>query len=214
MTATSTFRSRGGIEDLDLLAELWGQWMHAGRVMPRQRWDSCSGVGEWTVRELYGHVGRGVSTLAGLVAQAAPGGEPELPDAAAYFGTLMTRGAVGAHSVAAAATEWAATRTVDALVDDFDGAAASALADARSAGIALVPTIAGTMRTQDYVLTRILEATTHLLDLRARAGDMPQPSRAALSRTVDVVADLTPAAELIKLATGRPTACRVFPVLT
>ncbi|HWO65058.1 MAG TPA: hypothetical protein VNO31_33985, partial [Umezawaea sp.] len=73
--------------------------------------------------------------------------------------------------------------------------------------------IAGVMRLGDYALTRVLEATVHLLDLVAAVPGAAEVPERALRRTVDVLADLTPPAEFIALATGRASG-GVFPVLT
>ncbi|WNV85971.1 maleylpyruvate isomerase N-terminal domain-containing protein [Umezawaea sp. Da 62-37] len=181
-----------------------------GLVLTDVQWASASGLGEWTVRELYAHVGRGVTTTAELVAV---GSGPELPDAASYFLALRELGPTGAVGVAAAAKEWAAERDVGTLVGDFDGLAAKVVADVRAVGTGVVTTIAGTMRMSDYVLTRVLEATVHLLDLVAVVPGAAEVPEAALRRAVDVLTDLTPPAELIALATGRPSGV-VFPVLT
>ncbi|PRY45026.1 maleylpyruvate isomerase N-terminal domain-containing protein [Umezawaea tangerina] len=195
---------------MDLLETLWGHWHAVGLALADAEWATASGLGDWTVRELYAHVGRGVTTTAGLVASEA---EPELADAASYFRALRGLGAKGAEQVAAAARDWAAARDADALVGDFDGPAAKVLADVRATGTGVVTTIAGAMRMSDYALTRVLEATVHLLDLLAvvpGAVEVPEP---ALRRAVDVLADLTPPAGFIALATGRPSGA-VFPVLT
>jgi hypothetical protein len=203
-------RSSGSPDDVALLGDVWSCWLRAGRRMPAAVWERASGLGDWTVRELYAHVARGVTTLAGLVAEPLPGGEPELADAASYFGTLMRRDA--AAQVASAAREFA--RTATGLVDHFDGPATTALADARDAGASVVPTVAGSMRLADYVPTRVVEATVHLLDLRAAVPEVDLPPRRAMSRTVDVLVDLMPAPDFIRLATGRPNASAPFPVLT
>jgi uncharacterized protein (TIGR03083 family) len=181
--------------------------------MPADRWESPSGLGDWTVRELYAHVARGVTTLADLTARLPVSDPPDLPGAAAYFATLMSHGPNGARHVAGAAREFAAARSVTELVGQFDGHAADALAGARAAAESVVMTIAGSMRLADYVMTRILEATVHLLDLcDAVPGANPPPDR-AVQRTVDVLTDLMPANDFIRLATGRSFAS-VFPVLT
>jgi hypothetical protein len=56
-------------------------------------------------------------------------------------------------------------------------------------------------------VTRVLEATVHLLDVGG------QPPGEALNRAVDVLVDLSPPEDLVRLATGRP-AGQFFPVLT
>ncbi|MET1071707.1 MAG: maleylpyruvate isomerase N-terminal domain-containing protein [Umezawaea sp.] len=203
-------RSVGRADDVDLLEALWGDWHAAGLALTEAQWASASGLGEWTVRELYAHVGRGVATTAGLVAVESG---PELPDAAAYFRALRGLGAKGAAQVAAAAQDWAAGRDAGTLVGDFDGPAAKVVAGVRDTGTGVVATIAGAMRMSDYVLTRVLEATVHLLDLVAVVPGVVEVPQAALRRAVDVLADLAPPAEFIALATGRPSGA-VFPVLT
>jgi hypothetical protein len=210
---TTSARSSGHRDDVGLLGEIWDCWLHAGQQMPTIKWATPSGLGDWTVRELYAHVARGVSGLADLVAESPVRGEPDLSDAAAYFAVLMSRGADGARHVADTTRQFAAARSTAELVGAFDGLAVAALAGANTAAASVVPTIAGTMRIIDYVLTRVLEATVHLLDLHhATPGVSPPPDR-ALRRTADVLTDLTPAADFIRLATGRSHA-PVFPVLT
>lgn len=203
-------RSVGRAEDIALLDLLWGTWHAVGRALTPEQWTAGSGLGDWTVRELYAHVARGVTTTSALVVTSS---EAELPDAAAYFRALRGLGAKGAGQVAAAAREWAAARDVAALVGDFDGLAATTLAGVRAAPEGVVVTIAGTMRLTDYAVTRVLEATVHLLDLAAAVPGAVVVPEQALRRTVDVLADLAPPAEFIALATGRPSA-PVFPVLT
>jgi uncharacterized protein (TIGR03083 family) len=207
-----TTRSSGHRDDIDLLGEIWGSWLRAGQRIPAHTWDAPTGLGDWTVRELYAHVARGVTTLAGLVATPTIG-EPELPDAAAYFAAVMAWGADGARQVAGTATEFAAAHSITDLTGQFDVVAATTLADARAAAESVVPTIAGSMRLSDYVLTRVLEATVHLLDLCDAVADTDPPPDRAVRRTVDVLADLLPATDFIRLATGR-SAPPVFPVLT
>ncbi|MEO6082423.1 MAG: maleylpyruvate isomerase N-terminal domain-containing protein [Umezawaea sp.] len=202
-------RSVGRAEDIDLLDQLWGAWHAVGLALTPEQWAAGSGLGDWTVRELYAHVARGVTTTSGLVATSS---EAELPDAAAYFLALRGLGAKGAEQVAAHAREWAAARDVETLVGDFGGLAAATVAGVRAAATGVVVTIAGAMRLNDYALTRVLEATVHLLDLAAAVPGAVVVPEQALPRVVDVLADLTPPAEFIALATGRPSG-PVFPVL-
>jgi hypothetical protein len=141
--------------------------------------------------------------MADMVAEAAPTGEPDLPDAAAYFAAVRS---LDADQVATTAREWAAARTNEMLVDAFrDPVAAIPTGNARS--------IAGTIRVADFAVTRIVEATVHLLDLGAVTPHSGMPEPEALHRTVDVLTDLAPAADFVRAATGRP-APAVFPVLT
>jgi uncharacterized protein (TIGR03083 family) len=205
-------RSVGRTEDVDLLASLWTCWHGAGRCLSEAAWTDASGLGDWHVRELYAHVSRGVTTLANLMAQPVAG-DAELPHAAAYFAALRPLGDGGAKQVAAIAAEWA-SQPVDVLVGDFDAPASAALGAVRANGNVVVNTIAGSMRVHDYLLTRVLEATVHLLDLRRAVADAPGVPEDALRRTVDVLTDLLPAEEFVALATGRTATTTMFPLLT
>jgi hypothetical protein len=198
-------RSRGRGSDRDLLARVWRCWLDAGRRITADEWETPSGLGDWTVRELYAHVGKGVHTLADLRSQPPVHGEPELPDAAAYFAALRPLGTAGAEQVARAAVQWAADREKDVLIEDFDGPAVAALAGVVDHQV--VRSIAGPIRMAEFVVTRIVEGTVHLLDL----GHTPPAD--AMDRVVDVLADLSPPADFIRLATGRPAAA-IFPVLS
>jgi uncharacterized protein (TIGR03083 family) len=199
-------RSRARSTDVRLLAELWRSWFGAGQRMPADLWTRPVGLGDWTVRELYAHVGKGAGTLRDLVSRQPIHGEPDLPDAAAYFAALRPLGAAGAAQVAQAATEWAAGRSNDVLVNDFEAPVPD------MDGQSVVLSIAGTIRLADYLVTRILEATVHLQDLGQVVPDVTVPPE-ALYRVVDVLADLCPPEEFVRLATGRPAKV-IFPVLT
>jgi mycothiol maleylpyruvate isomerase-like protein len=212
MTMRDLVRSIGQVEDVDLLASLWKCWHQAGTRLSETAWTHASGLGDWRVRELYAHVSRGITTLTDLVAQPIDG-DAELSHAAAYFAALRPLGDAGAKHVAAVATEWA-LRPIDALVDDFDAPASAALDVVRANGNVVVQTIAGSMQVYDYLLTRVLEATVHLLDLGRAVADAPGVTEDALRRTVDVLTDLLPAEEFVALATGRAAPTAMFPILT
>jgi hypothetical protein len=204
--------SRSGyrVTDRDTLAEMWNRWRGAGRRMPAEMWLASSGLGNWTVRELYAHVSRGVSTLADLITQSPSTDEPDLPDAAAYFAAVRP---LGGAQVAETARVWAAERTDEALVEAFHGQADVVLAALPAAGNTVVRSIAGTIRVADFAVTRILEATVHLLDLGAVVPHVDTPTPDALHRTVDVLTDLVPPADFVLAATGRSSPV-VLPVLT
>jgi uncharacterized protein (TIGR03083 family) len=188
---------------------VWHRWHEAGLRI--RTWTTPSGLGDWTVRELYAHVARGVETFVELLAQPPIAGEPEVPDAAAYFAALRPLGAAGAAHVAETARVWAAARTDGELVDVFAAPAAKVLGELNEDVV--VRGIAGTIRVGDYAVTRVLEATVHLLDLADAVPQVSPPPPDALRRTVDVLTDLTPPADFVRLATGRPSA-PVFPVLS
>ncbi|MEV4319973.1 maleylpyruvate isomerase N-terminal domain-containing protein [Actinocrispum sp. NPDC049592] len=194
-------RSRGRSTDVRLLTALWQQWQDVGTAMPAGRWSHPTGLGKWTVRDLFAHVALGVRTTVQLASQPAVESGPELGDAAAYFAALRPLGEAGAAQVARLATQWASVRSDAELVAGFDVPVPDL------AGDPVVRSIAGTIRFADYLVTRVLEATVHLLDVGV------QPPGEALDRAADVLLDLCPPADFVRLATGRP-AGPLFPVLT
>ncbi|WP_158634295.1 maleylpyruvate isomerase N-terminal domain-containing protein [Amycolatopsis sp. WAC 04197] len=204
-----TARSRGTAEDVDLLEGLWRRWARAGRDAPASVWER-PGLGVWSVKELYAHVSRGATTTLDLTGRATDGA-PGIPDGAGYFGLLMAKGVRPDEGVAELAKEWAARNSVTSLAEAFDSAAVPVLEAARRRPDRLLPTIAGTMRTLDYLVTRVVEATVHLLDFDAVVADAPTPPEEALTRTAVVLADLVAPDDFIRSATGRGPA--VFPVL-
>jgi hypothetical protein len=76
----------------------------------------------------------------------------------------------------------------------------------------VIESFIGTIWLSDYVVTRLVEATVHLLDLQEALGvAMPIPNL-ALERCAAVLLQLTPLADFIEVATGR-SAAKLFPVL-
>lgn len=203
-------RSRGAAGDIGLLEDLWRQWADVSRCTPAQAW-ALPGLGAWSVKELYAHVSRGAATAVELVGRGT-NGTPDVPDAAGYFGRLMAAGVRPDENVARLAKEWAALNPVSSLADAFGATATLVLETARRHPDRLLPTIAGTLRTADYIVTRVVEATVHLLDFGAAVPGAPAPPEEALARTAAVLADLADPTDFIRFATGRRGPA-VFPVL-
>ncbi|WP_051790932.1 maleylpyruvate isomerase N-terminal domain-containing protein [Amycolatopsis jejuensis] len=201
---------RGSAEDIGLLAELWRCWAEASRDAPAAVW-AQPGLGVWSVKELYAHVSRGAATAAELIGRATEG-TPEMPNASCYFGRLMAAGVRPDEQVARLAKERAARHSVPALAGAFGQAAAPVFEAARRHPDRLVTTVVGTMCTADYLVTRAVEATVHLMDFATVVPGAPVPPPGALDRTAAVLAGLADPADLIRLATGRPGPA-VFPVL-
>ncbi|MFE3782240.1 maleylpyruvate isomerase N-terminal domain-containing protein [Amycolatopsis sp. NPDC059090] len=203
-------RAEGIGGDVDLLQVLWQRWFEAGRNLPADSW-ALPGPGVWSVKELYAHVSRGARATVELLECDKASGPPDVSDAAAYFGRLMA-----SHDpqsgVAAAAKEWSEARSSADLTMEFARATGSGLPLARRNGDRLLRTVAGSMRAGDYVLTRVVEATVHLLDLRDFAPGVSGPPERALMRTVDVLVALADPENVVRIATGRLSAA-VFPVL-
>jgi len=198
--------------DIALLADLWLRWWQSGRSLTDEQWSAPTRLERWRVRELYAHVARGILTLGDLLA--APSDAPaEITCAAVYFARL--RGGPGsADEVARVAVRFAAETGDAGLADLFGEPGTEVLA----AAAALAPetalaSIAGPIGLHSYLVTRIVEATVHLLDLQHALGAEAMVPEPALRRTVQVLVWLIPSASFIDLATGRGTD-QVFPVLT
>jgi uncharacterized protein (TIGR03083 family) len=199
-------------DDIAVLADLWLRWWQSGRRLTDEQWSAPTRLERWRVRELYAHVARGIGTLGNLLAD--PADAPaEISCAAAYFARLRG-GPASADEVARVAVRFAAETDDAGLVDLFGEPRIEVLAAAAALAPEMVlASIAGPIRLHSYLVTRIVDATVHLLDLQHALGAevvVPEP---ALLRTVQVLVRLIPSASFIDLATGRG-ADPVFPVLT
>ncbi len=199
-------------DDIAILADLWLRWWQFGHRLADEQWSGPTRLERWRVRELYAHVARGIVTLGNLLAD--PTGAPaEIPHAAAYFARLRG-GPASADEVARIAVQFAADTGDAGLADLFGRAGIEVLtAAAALAPSTVLASIAGPIRLHSYLVTRIVEATVHMLDLQHALDAEAVVPEPALLRTVQVLVQLIPSASFIDLATGRG-ADPVFPVLT
>jgi len=167
------------------------------------RWQE-PGLGQWDVRALVGHTSRSLLTVEAYLAQ--PATTVEVPSAAAYYAATSAMAAgpgVAERGVAAG----------EALGDDPAGAVADIAARVvplveRTDSSALLTTLAGGMRLEDYLPTRTFELAVHTADLtRALGVPLDVPATAA-AQALAIVADLAVAdglaGPLLLAATGRP----------
>jgi uncharacterized protein (TIGR03083 family) len=198
-------------DDIAILADLWARWRQSGYRLAGEQWSGPTRLERWRVRDLYAHVARGIPTFGNLLAS--PAGTPaEVSYAAGYFARL--RGPASADQVARTAVQFAADTGDAALADLFGRPATEVLATAAALGPETVlASIAGPIRLHSYLVTRIVEATVHLLDLQHALGAATMVPEPALLRTVRVLVRLIPNEAFIDLATGRSTD-PVLPVLT
>lgn len=208
-------RSRGTAHDVEVLAGLWRSWAGLGRGLEPAQWRAATRLPGWTVRTLFAHVARSVEVLDGALGR--PVSEPpRCGDAREYFAVLATWGPEGPRSVDRAARQ-AATAPVTRLVHRMEVAGPAVLDAVRSAvrgaGRPVLDSPAGPIALPDYVLTRVVEATVHLLDAAAVLPRAPRPSDEALGRTADVLVDLVGADRFVEHATGRSPASP-FPALS
>lgn len=130
---------------------------------------SRSALGEWNLHELVAHLVGGAARLAEYAAQPV-GGEAPACDRVGYFRMDLE---AAAPAVAQRARQRAAELPAGQLHESFGRAwRASAELVATQGGDALVATLRGPMRMDEYLATRVLEVCVHHLDVR-RALDLP-----------------------------------------
>jgi uncharacterized protein (TIGR03083 family) len=177
-------------------------WFVSTTALVGDRWAE-PGLGEWDVRALVGHTSRSLLTVEAYLAR--PAQTAEIPSAADYF--RATRAMAAGPAVAQRGRD-----AGDALGDDPASAVAEIaarvvpLVDAQDGG-ALLTTIAGGMRLEDYLPTRTFELAVHTSDL-ARALDEPLDVPAtsavqALRLVTELAAGDGRAGPLLLAATGR-----------
>ena len=183
-------------------------------VVPASAWDA-PGLGEWTVRDLVGHVGRALSTV--VEYHSSQLGEPELHSPSDYYRNLTLSGP-GAAELNASVAERG--RLAGAELGDDPVASVTALRDTAVALVndsdpdSLCSSRGGSMRLRDYLPTRTLELVIHGLDLdralrNVGVADVPSVPGDALSQTLHLLADVATvrgsvnASALVMAMTGR-----------
>ena len=202
-------RARGTAEDIVLLRQSWIDWTRLGAELSNSEWERPTRLTGWDVRTLYAHVARSVGVLDAALREPVDT-EPLRRSASAYFASFRDVREEAARSVdaaARAAAEAEPTRLVASLAED----GSRVLDAAEAAGQATITTVAGTISVPDYLLTRLVEATVHLLDLR-HAIPGPGPAPAAVDRVADVLVGIAGPVAFVEAATGRADPA-IFPLL-
>ena len=207
-----TMNSQGSQSDSALLGELWSQWATFGAGLGSPHWHSATRLPGWTMKELFAHVTRSVHVLRD--APILPSGSvATVGSAASYFRSFANWSEAASRQVDTTAKTTAAEVAQGDLVDwlALDGPAV--VEASQTAGSQVIRTVAGTIRTSDYVLTRVVEASVHLLDAHEAIDTAPEPQSAALDRVIDVLIELVGTRPFIEYATGRSSKT-IFPILT
>ncbi|CAM5399683.1 sterol carrier family protein [Streptomyces tanashiensis] len=158
----------------------FGNAREAVTALGPEQLDGPTRLGEWTVRELAGHLTLGLGSVARKLAE---------PEPATLELALLDWPAVTAT---AAATIDEDTRAID--TGDLPGlyARTAALFEERIAGAPderLVPTRFGAMRLGDHLVTRLVELVVHTDDLSAATGVEIPYDRQALAACTRLLAD-------------------------
>jgi len=141
-------------------------------ALPADRLDE-PGLGEWDLRALVGHTTRAVLTVETYLDR--PAGRVEVESAADYYQAVA---AVAAADLAAIVER--GRQAGLALEDDPAGFVRDAVARAVAKlaaypGDHVLETIAGGMRLDDYLPTRVFELVTHCLDIGRATGTETAP---------------------------------------
>ena len=144
------------------------------------------GLGEWSIRELVGHVVGGID---GVVADAGHLTPVAAEGAAAYYVQAMSSPRV--HEEVAERARIRAASFGDNPVEDARAVAARTL-DAVDAldDAAPVTTTIGPVRLVDFLPTRVMEVVIHTLDIAEAAGLAVEPSHDALTATLALLSDI------------------------
>ena len=153
--------------------------------MPSDAWDR-PGLGEWSIRELVGHV---VGVIDGVVADTGHAAPMAAEGAAAYYVQAMSSPRV--HEEVAERARTRAASFGDNPVEAARAVVAGTL-DAVDAldDSALVTTNVGPVRLVDYLSTRVLEIVIHTMDVSLAAGVPVETSREALTVTLALLSDI------------------------
>jgi len=195
------------VSDLALLRRSWADWAELGARLSEEEWRRPPRLAGWDVLTLYAHVARSVDVLDTVLREPVET-PPERDSASAYFASFRDVREDAARSVDAVARK-AATAGGGRLVASLAGQ--TVLDRAEAAGEVIVRTVGGTISLPDYLLTRLVEATVHLLDLRHTVPG-PGPHPAAVRRVVDVLVGIAGPVAFVESATGR-TDLSIFPLL-
>lgn len=210
MAVTESFpRARGTSTDVELLRRGWARWAEIGAALTEAEQQRATRLPGWTVGTLYAHVARSVDVLAGALDAERSGVDVACPDASAYFRSFhgfREQAARHVDQVARQAAQVAPAAWAAKLAEH-----GPALLDRAAAATGAVDSPAGLIAVPDYLLTRLVEATVHLLDLRA-AVPGPSPEPEALHRVSDVLVGVAGPTAFVEAATGR-TPLPVFPLL-
>lgn len=198
--------------ELTRIEELLGSLAEADWAAPTRLEPPEPGQPRWTVRELAGHLGMGMSMLGDLLA-----GETRAEPQQDRIGFFQLPAAEVDPVIFRLAREVTVHRTPADVLGYYRMSFRRPLRDAEGARSRLVgPTVAGLMRLAEFVPTRIVEAVVHGLDLAAAVNRDFQPSDRALTTTADIFdgllrardgrdrpAGLSDDAKWIQVASGR-----------
>lgn len=195
---------------LDALEQIWQVWAQLGADLTEEQWSTVTRCPGWDVAAVYAHYSAFPLNLSTL--PLSPDGAIGQPVTAVEILRRFNAPDGVAHTMAETTADQAvadaAAHTRRELVDRFSVHGPRALQRLRHTE----PTAAGHWPHSGAVITPVealrivlLEATVHLLDIQRALDHPPAVPTPALRDTVQLLAELAPAVELIEAATGRST---------
>ncbi len=179
------------------------EWFVRTATQVGDRWNR-PGLGEWDVRSLVGHTSRSLLTVELYLAR--PAAAVDVASAADYF--RATRAMAASPAVAARGREAGSALGADPAAKVAEIAARVVPLIQSCDGTALVTTIAGGMRLEDYLPTRTFELAVHTSDLATALGVPLDVPATAATQAIHLAAELAVAdglaGPLLLAATGRP----------
>jgi hypothetical protein len=195
------------------LEDAVAQFLATGVAIGPERWD-LPATDRWTVRQLFAHVVRGMSVLSEYLDAGLEPTGPPLAGAADYFRTALAMD--GIHDGIVARATDAAGSAPDDLVAWARGVSAAMLARAAiTADDTAVVHVAGWLRFDDYLVTRVAELVLHTCDLQLACGlgiEGPATALAVVNPFLLELADRADPRALALALTGRaqPFPCNVL----
>jgi hypothetical protein len=163
------------------------------------------GLGEWDLRSLVGHASRSLVTVETYLDQ--PADVVEVPTAAAYYLRIAESGGANSPAITERGRQAGVAMGDDpaAFVRDLAARVADKLTACDDAYV--LTTIAGGMRLEEYLRTRIFELVVHGLDIAAACGVDPafdeEPIVDATTLAAEAAARSGQGPDLLLAMTGR-----------
>jgi uncharacterized protein (TIGR03083 family) len=195
---------------LDALEQTWQIWAQLGDNLTEEQWSTATRCPGWDVAAVYAHYS--VFPLFMSAAPPLPEGPVGEPMTAVEIVRRFNAPDGAAHTMAETVADWAVSeataRTRRELVDRFSVHGPRALQRLHQAEATTVmpwPLSGAVITLVEAQRIVLMEATVHLLDLQHALNHPPVVPTPALRDTVQLLAELAPAVELIEAATGRST---------
>lgn len=200
------------------LGQTWQVWSKLGGSLAEAQWTVPTRCTGWDVACLYVHHSLFPRALSAPAPRsgAGPGSRPlTASEVLRIFNAPGGLASTAAPAIQAQVVAEAARRTRDELVDPFRTLGPTVIGNLRAADPDLVvawPAVEAGIALGEALRIVLLEATVHLLDVQRALDQPPAMPEAALACTLQLLAEVASAVDLIEAATGR-SSTPPFPVI-